>query len=55
VLLNAYTTGLSPTVLATILGRHAPSGGRVTCGEVGLPVTQGGGVLPCGTFARWET
>ncbi len=53
VLLNAYTTGLSPTVLATILGRHSPPAGRVTCGEIGVPVTAGG-VLPCGTFARWE-
>jgi 23S rRNA (cytosine1962-C5)-methyltransferase len=52
-LLNAYTTGLSPSVLANILGRHAPKSGRVSCGEVGLPVAQGG-VLPCGTFARWE-
>jgi 23S rRNA (cytosine1962-C5)-methyltransferase len=53
VLLNAYTTGLSPTVLATLLGRRAPEGGRVNCGEVGLPIAAGG-VLPCGTFARWE-
>jgi 23S rRNA (cytosine1962-C5)-methyltransferase len=54
VLLNAYTTGLSPTVLAMILQRCAPDSGSVSCGEVALPVTQGGGVLPCGTFARWE-
>jgi len=54
VLLNAYTTGLSPTVLATLLGRRTPAGGRVSCGEVGLPIVAGG-VLPCGTFARWET
>lgn len=54
VLINAYTTGLSPTVLANILGRNAPAGGSLTCGEVGLPVTTGGLILPCGTFARWE-
>ncbi len=53
VLLNAYTTGLSPSVLATILARRTPPG-RVGCGEIGLPVARGGGVLPCGTFARWE-
>lgn len=55
VLINAYTTGLSPTVLTNILGRHAPRGGRLSCGEVALPVTTGGVLLPCGTFARWET
>ena len=54
VLLNAYTTGLSPTVLATMLRHHVPSSGRLTCGELGLPVKLEGNVLPCGTFARWE-
>jgi 23S rRNA (cytosine1962-C5)-methyltransferase len=55
VLLNAYTTGLSPTVLANILGHHVPAEGRLTCGEVGLPVSLGRVALPCGTFARWES
>ncbi|MGH8017833.1 MAG: class I SAM-dependent methyltransferase [Opitutaceae bacterium] len=54
-LVNAYTTGLSPIVLANILAQHAPAGGAVTCGEVGLPVSQGRVTLPCGTFARWES
>jgi 23S rRNA (cytosine1962-C5)-methyltransferase len=54
VLVNAYTTGLSPTVLANILGQNTPPRGNLTCGEVGLPVKKGGIVLPCGTFARWE-
>lgn len=54
VLLNAYTTGLSPTVLANILAPHVPKSGRVSCGEIGLPVTNGASVLPCGTFGRWE-
>lgn len=53
VLLNAYTTGLSPTVLAMLLGPSVGAPGCVSCGEIGLPVTQGG-LLPCGTFARWE-
>jgi len=55
VLLNAYTTGLSPTVLANILGRHVSADGTLSCGEIGLPVQEGGVVLPCGTFARWES
>lgn len=54
VLVNAYTTGLSPTVLANILAQSIPARGTLTCGEVGLPVKKGGVVLPCGTFARWE-
>lgn len=54
VLVNAYTTGLSPTVLANIVRQHVPSTGALSCGEIGLPVEQGGMVLPCGTFARWE-
>jgi 23S rRNA (cytosine1962-C5)-methyltransferase len=54
VLLDTYTTGLSPTVSASILAAHAPARGRVTCGEIGLPAGAGPPVLPCGTFARWE-
>lgn len=54
VLVNAYTTGLSPTVLANILRHHVPAAGELTCGDIGLPVEAGGVVLPCGTFARWE-
>jgi len=52
-LVNAYTTGLSPTVLGNIVNRHLHGRGRITLGEIGLPVTAGG-VLPCGTFCRWE-
>lgn len=54
VLLNTYTTGLSPTVMAGILTHHVPAGGHLSCGEIGLPVTHGPAVLPCGAFARWE-
>ncbi len=54
-LVNAYTTGLSPTVLANILAQHVPAGGALSCGEVGLPVSHGRVTLPCGTFARWES
>jgi 23S rRNA (cytosine1962-C5)-methyltransferase len=54
VLLNTYTTGLSPTVMASILAHHARAAGRLSCGEIGLPVTHGSALLPCGGFARWE-
>lgn len=52
-LVNAYTTGLSPTVLSNIVGRHLTGRGKTVSGEVGMPVTAGG-VLPCGTFCRWQ-
>lgn len=55
-LLNSYTTGLSPSVMAYILsdllcGRF---GGRVTADEIGLPVRSTGLALPCGSTAVWE-
>jgi len=55
-LLNSYTTGFSSQVSANILELVIKKrfGGRVTHGEVGLPIEGTGLVLPCGTFARWE-
>lgn len=54
-LINAYTARLSPTVVMNLLAEllHA-AGGRVTGGEVGLPVAADGRVLPCGIYGRWE-
>ena len=55
-LLNSYTTGLSPSVMEYILGvtvgKRYP--GKVSSSEIGLPVTQSGFVLPCGSTAIWE-
>lgn len=57
VLVNSYTTGLSPTVLHNLLhmsiGRKF--GGELDCGEIGLPITRSGLVLPCGIYGRWES
>jgi 23S rRNA (cytosine1962-C5)-methyltransferase len=54
-LVNAYTTGLSPTVLANLLAELMQShGGTVATGEVGLPVQADGKVLPCGIYGRWS-
>ena len=47
VLLNSYTTGLQPAVLANLLKRTMPVGGSVTSYEVCLP-TDEEVVLPCG-------
>lgn len=56
VLINSYTTGLSPSVMQYILGSViVPShGGVVTCDEIGLPTTQTGLCLPCGATAVWR-
>ncbi len=55
-LLNSYTTGLSPSVMAYLLGLLLQKrfGGKVAAGEIGLPVTETGLVLPCGSTAIWE-
>ncbi len=55
-LLNSYTTGLSPSVMAYILRETvgARLGGAVSADEIGLPVEASGGVLPCGSTAIWR-
>ena len=56
VALNSYTTGLSPSVMEYLLGITVARkfGGRVSADEIGLPVTQSGYVLPCGSTALWS-
>ena len=53
---NSYTTGLSPAVMEYILNStvKAKYGGKTSCGEIGLPVKETGGILPCGATALWE-
>ncbi|MDE6284151.1 MAG: class I SAM-dependent methyltransferase [Bacilli bacterium] len=55
-LINAYTTGISSTVLYNILTLTvaAKYKGKVDNGEVGLPITEGNLVLPCGIYGRWQ-
>lgn len=55
-LINSYTTGLQPAVLAYMLGIELQKkfGGTVNAEEIGLPVTSSGLVLPCGASGRWE-
>ncbi|MCQ2564807.1 MAG: class I SAM-dependent methyltransferase [Clostridia bacterium] len=50
VLINSYTTGLQPTVMANILNSTL-AGGTTDCYEVGLPTEEKGIVLPCGCSA----
>ncbi|WP_024831806.1 class I SAM-dependent methyltransferase [Ruminiclostridium josui] len=55
-LINSYTTGFSPTVLTNILKQTIGKRfkGTHSSGEVGIPVSNSGLVLPCGIFGRWE-
>lgn len=54
-LINAYTTGISPTIVGNLLrealGRRP---GMVESGEIGLPISGSSNALPCGLYARWE-
>ena len=56
VIINSYTTGLSPSVLTylseSIFTRRF--GGHSESQELGLPVAASGLVLPCGAACRWE-
>ena len=55
-IVNSYTTGLSPSVIAYIMEEVIVSkfGGRVSYDEIGLPVNNTNLVLPCGSTAIWE-
>ncbi len=55
-LLNSYTTGLSPSVMAYILDDIITGkfGGNVTADEIGLPVKSSRMCLPCGATAIWQ-
>ena len=55
-LINSYTTGISSTVLANILNLTVEKKykGKVTSGEVGLPMENSNLILPCGIYGRWE-
>lgn len=55
-LINAYTTGISSTVLYNILKLTIENKyqGQVDCGEVGLPISKNNLVLPCGIYGRWQ-
>ena len=55
-LINSYTTGLQPAVLAYMMGVEiVPKfGGKVKADEIGLPVKSNGLVRPCGASGRSE-
>ena len=57
-LINSYTTGISNIVLSNMLKTMMlplyPNG-KVTSGEVGLPISKNNMILPCGIYGRWES
>ena len=55
-LINSYTAGLAPTVLSNIfdLTINKIEKGKISCGEIGIPVKKQNIVLPCGIYGRWE-
>ncbi len=55
VLINSYTTGLQPAVLAYMLGiEFGTYHGNITAEEIGLPVSSSGLILPGGASGRFE-
>lgn len=50
-LINSYTTGISPTSLDNIL-KLTFNNGVVETGEIGLPVKENNLILPCGIYGR---
>ena len=54
-LINSYTTGISSKVLENILYLNIKNKkGKITSGEIGLPMTNSKLILPCGIYGRWE-
>ncbi len=53
-LINSYTTGISSAVLENILRLNIKKEGKITHGEIGLPMTNSKLILPCGIYGRWE-
>lgn len=54
-LISSYTTGLAPSITGCLLNLLLKPryGGTVVWDELGLPVTETGLVLPCGSSGRW--
>ncbi len=54
-LINSYTTGISSKVLENILNiKLKMKKGKLSSGEIGLPMKDSNLVLPCGIYGRWE-
>ena len=54
-LINSYTTGISSMVLENILKLNIHAKGKLSNGEIGIPMQNSNLVLPCGIYGRWES
>ena len=55
ILMNGYASSLSPVVLGNLLGElMAGKKGDISVGELGIPESRYGRVLPCGSYGRWR-
>ena len=54
VIINSYTTGLSPKVLENLLVKTISHKGDISSDELGLKAKDGL-ILPCGIYGRWES
>jgi 23S rRNA (cytosine1962-C5)-methyltransferase len=55
-ILNSYTTGLSPSVMKYLLNTVVAKkrGGEVKASEIGIKVSTSGLIFPCGSTAIWS-
>ena len=54
-LINSYTTGISAEVLSNLLKINLSNyKGKISAGEIGLPMANSNLVLPCGIYGRYE-
>lgn len=54
-LINSYTTGISAEVLSNLLKINLSKyKGKISAGEIGLPMTNSKLILPCGIYGKYE-
>ncbi|MBO4600743.1 MAG: class I SAM-dependent methyltransferase [Bacilli bacterium] len=53
-IINSYTTGLSKTILESVLKFTIKKKGIISSDELCIPMENSSLVLPCGSYTRWE-
>lgn len=53
-IINSYTTGLSKTILESVLTLTIKKKGIISSDELCIPMESSSLVLPCGSYTRWE-
>ena len=54
-IINSYTTGLSKTILETVLKLTIKNNGIISSDELCIQMENSDMVLPCGSYTRWES